>query len=122
MHLLSAGGCIMGAHIKLRHVTPAERGQLEKLARSRTVPARLVERAKVLLALYRGERISRVAKELHMSRTNIYIRVRRFNEHGLHDLDDRPRSGRPPTYTAEQRAEVLAVALTKPADLKLEFA
>ena len=111
----------MDAHVKLRHLTPAERKQLEKLARSRTAPARLCERAKLLLAIHRGEKITTVARELHRSRPHIYEWIHRFNETGLHSLDDRPRSGRPPTYTAEERAEVLAVALTKPADLRLEF-
>jgi transposase len=112
----------MDAHVKLRHLAPAEKQQLETLARSRTVATRLVERAKLLLALHRGEKVTAVARALNMSRHNIYNWIRRFNEHGLHDLDDRPRSGRPHTYTPEERAEVLALALTKPADLKLEFA
>jgi transposase len=111
----------MDAHVKLRHLAPAEKEQLEKLARSRTAPARLCERAKLFLAIYRGEKITAVARGFHRSRTHIYEWIHRFNKHGLHGFDDRPRSGRPPTYTAEERAEVLAVALTKPADFKLEF-
>src|SRR5206468_8959391 len=37
-------------------------------------------------------------------------------------LTDHPRPGRPPTYTAEQRAEVIAAALTRPEDLGMPFA
>src|SRR5438046_7736020 len=39
---------------------------------------------------------------------------RRFAEHGLKGLHDRPRSGRPPTITARKRAQIVALTL-KPA-------
>lgn len=39
---------------------------------------------------------------------------RRFAEHGLAGLPDRPRSGRPPTITARKRAQIVALTL-KPA-------
>jgi transposase len=50
-----------------------------------------------------------------------YAWIDRFNAAGIEGLHDRPRPGRPPTYTAEQRAEVIAAALTKPGDLGLPF-
>jgi transposase len=40
----------------------------------------------------------------------------------LKGLTDHPRPGRPATYTAGQRAEVIAAALTKPEALGLPFA
>ncbi len=45
----------------------------------------------------------------------------RFNETGIGGFLDRPRAGWPPTYTAEQHAEVITAALTKPDDLGLPF-
>ncbi|WP_072022332.1 helix-turn-helix domain-containing protein, partial [Zavarzinella formosa] len=36
-------------------------------------------------------------------------------------LHDAARSGRPATYTPDEKAEVIAAALTKPADLGLPF-
>jgi transposase len=48
--------------------------------------------------------------------------LKRFNQHGLAGLEDQPRPGRKPTYSPEQRAEVIATALTRPADLSLPFA
>src|SRR5205823_13551120 len=39
---------------------------------------------------------------------------RRFAEHGIAGLHDRPRSGRPPTITARKRAQIVALTL-KPA-------
>jgi transposase len=48
--------------------------------------------------------------------------LKRFNERGLPGLEEEMRSGRPPTYTAEERSAVIAAALSRPADLGLPFA
>src|SRR5512147_377171 len=105
----------------LRELTPEERQALEYLAASRTAQARFVERAQILLTLAEGRRPSHVAKDLGISRPTVYTWIHRFHAQGLHGLEDQPRAGRPPTYTAEQRAEVIAVALTDPRSLGLFF-
>src|SRR4051794_14383607 len=107
--------------VSLRVPTPEERHALEQLAHARTAQARLVERAQILLALADGSRPSQVAQQLGLSRPTVYTWIHRFNEQGLHGLEERPRSGRPHTYTAEQRAEVIATALTDPKGLGLPF-
>ena len=48
--------------------------------------------------------------------------LKRFNERGLPGLEEEMRSGRPPTYTAEERSAVVAAALSRPAELGLPFA
>ena len=48
--------------------------------------------------------------------------LKRFNARGLQGLEEDVRSGRPPTYSAEQRSAVINTALTRPADLGLPFA
>ncbi len=107
--------------VSLRALTTEERHALEQLAHSRTAPARLVERARILLAAAEGQGPSAIAKQVNVSRENVYTWIHRFNEQGLAGLDDCPRSGRPHSYTAEQRAEVIATALTAPKDLGLPF-
>ena len=47
--------------------------------------------------------------------------IKRFNAEGLAGLDDRPRSGKPPTYTPEQTGAVIAAALSDPQDLGQPF-
>jgi transposase len=111
----------MREHIALRDMTPQERATLEQLARSRTAQARLVQRAQILLGLRDGDSLSAVARRLGVTRPTVYAWIARFNEAGMDGLQDRPRPGRPPTYTAEQRAEVIAAALTKPDELGLPF-
>ena len=79
-------------------------------------------RAKIVLGLAAGERPYRVAERVGVGRAAAYEWLHRFNAEGLTGLTDHPRPGRPPTYTADQRAEVVAAALTKPEDLGLPFA
>ncbi len=47
--------------------------------------------------------------------------VKRFKEEGVAGLKDRPRAGRPATYTEEQVAAVIAASLTNPHDVGLPF-
>jgi len=112
----------MAALVKLRALTPDERRELERLARSRTEEARLVVRAKIVLWLATGERPYQVADRVGVGRMAAYEWLHRFNAEGLKGLTDHPRPGRPPTYTAAQRAEVIAAALTRPENLGLPFA
>src|SRR3954453_11339911 len=109
------------AKVTLRGLTPEERQGLEQLAASRTAQARFVERARLLIAIADGRRPSQVARDLGICRPTVYTWIRRFNERGSHGLEDRPRSGRPHTYTAGQRAEVIAAALSDPKALGLPF-
>ena len=112
----------MATLVQLRELTTEERTELERLARSRTGEARLVVRAKIILGLAAGERPYQVADRVGVGRAAAYEWLHRFNADGLKGLTDHPRPGRPPTYTADQRAEVIAAALTAPQSLGLPFA
>src|SRR3954471_12026449 len=48
--------------------------------------------------------------------------LKRFNARGLPGLQEEGRSGRPPTYTPEERRAVITAALSRPSDLDLPFA
>jgi len=54
----------MSCPVTLREASPEERRALEDLARSRTDEARVVQRARILLGMLRGERPSAVARRL----------------------------------------------------------
>jgi transposase len=106
----------------LRGLTPEERSAVATLARSRTAPARRVERARVIWRAGRGEAPPAIATALGLDAETVRRRIRRFNSEGLAALDDHHRSGRPATYSADEVAAVIAAALTSPRSLDLPFA
>jgi transposase len=112
----------MGRTLSVREATAEERANSERLAHSRTAPARAVERARVVLATLAGERVSAIAERLHVTAAPVYLWLHRFNDGGLAGLEDKPRKGRPPTYTRAQVGVVVATALTDPQTLGLSFA
>ena len=111
----------MRTKVSLRDMTPEERTTIERLAHSRTAATRLVERAQIILGTLHGERPSAIAGRLHLTRMTVYTWIHRFNAEGVAGLEDRPRCGCPPTYGADQKAEVIATALTDPQTLGLPF-
>ncbi len=112
----------MAARVYLRPMTPEEDKAIAALLQSRTAPIRSVERARIIQAAAKGQSAPVIASEQGCSRPTVYTWIRRFNDHGLAGLEEQRRSGRPPTYTPEQRAEVIATALTDPQTLGQPFA
>lgn len=108
--------------IRLRAMTDVEQREIERLANARTAPARAVERARIIGAAAQGQRVPAIARQLHVSPETVRLWLKRFNADGLAGLGDAPRSGHPPTYTAEQVSEVIAISLTKPTELGQPFA
>jgi len=111
-----------GLPVCLRDLTAEESSAVESLARSRTAPARRVERARIVWRARRGETPPAIAAALGLSAETVRGRIRRFNAEGLAALEDHPRSGRPVTYSADEVAAVIAAALTGPRRLALPFA
>jgi transposase len=107
--------------IRLRVLTDLERREIERLANARTASARSVERARIIGAAARGQRVPSIARQLDVSAGTVRLWIKRFNADGLEGLVDAPRSGHPPTYTVEQISEVIAAALTKPDALGQPF-
>ena len=63
-----------------------------------------------------------IAEALGLDAGTVRRRIRRFNAEGLAAIEDRPRSGRPATYSPDEVAAVIAAALTAPRRLGLPFA
>lgn len=108
--------------VRVRVLTDDERATIERLAHSRTVAARDVERAKIIWLASQGKRAPAIAAELSISDKTVRKWLRRFNTNGLTGLNDEPRSGRPVTYTSDVVSLVIATALTDPQTLGLPFA
>lgn len=108
--------------IRARTLTDDERASVERLASSRTAPARQVERAQIIRLAAEGRLAPEIAGHLRLNAQTVRDWLKRFNAGGLAGLDDRPRSGTPPTYTPEQAGAVVAAALSDPQGLGLPFA
>src|SRR5919198_2028043 len=100
--------------LRVRAMTEDEVRTLERWARTRKGAVRLAERARLLLWARQGWRVSDLVRMQGLSEPTIRLWITRFNAAGVDGLKDAPRSGRPPSSTPEQVAEVLAVALTDP--------
>jgi transposase len=108
--------------LRLRELTEDEQAAVERLAHSRTAPARQVERARIIWRASQGEMAPAIAAALGLTAHTVRDWIKRFDAPGLAGLADQPRAGRPPTYTPEQIAMVIATALTDPKSLDLPFA
>ena len=111
----------MVERIQLREMNIKERQELERISRSRTAPQRQVERARIILGLQEGERVVNVAQQVGRSVATIYNQVQQFNARGLDFLADLPRSGRPETYSEEERGRLIVTAKTHPQQLGQAF-
>ena len=85
-----------------------DRQVLEDWAHSRTIEARLVERARIVLGCLEGKPVSTVARSWKVRPNTVIDWRRRFAAEGIAGLRDRRRSGKPPRYTGELRKQVLA--------------
>ena len=104
----------MGKRLQIQAHAAEERAALERVARLRTAQARAVERARVVLGALDGDGVGASAQRFHLSPATVYLWLHRFEEHGL---ADKPRGGRPPTYTREQVGTIVATALSDPQTL-----
>ncbi len=102
-------------------LTKKQRQQLVRLAKRRSAPHRLVQRATMILAVAEGCTQVEAARRAGLSRCMVVRWVERFNEEGIEGLSDRPRLGRPPTYDELSKGRVIQAAKTDPRKLGMEF-
>ena len=89
-------------------LTDEQRGTLIKWSRGRSTPARLVLRAKIVLAAADGRENKDIAAELRCTRRTVGTWRNRFAEHGLAGIEqDAPRSGRAPAVRSDKEAEII---------------
>jgi transposase len=108
--------------IRVRAVSEEEREALGRMARSHTLGAGLVRRAQIVLHALEGLKAPEIGTRMNLGGVTVRHWLKRFNARGLQGLEEDVRSGRPPTYSAEQRSAVINTALTPPANLDLPFA
>jgi len=97
-------------------LTADERDILSRRANAASGPHRDVVRARVVLAAADGAANAQIARDLRICEDTVRRWRRRFRGQRLDGLKDRPRSGRPPSFTPVEVAEVKALACSKPSD------
>jgi transposase-like protein/transposase len=96
----------------------SEKRDLRSLKRKGKTEVRVADRARILLWADEGVTIEETAHRLGCGRDKVIFWRRRFLEGRtaktplLERLQDLPRSGRPPVFTAEQRETVILTTLT----------
>jgi len=92
-----------------------DREQLEGLASSRSLPAGLVNRARIILLSAGGMTNQQIARQLGMANATVGNWRRRFLRLGVTGLHDELRSGRPRSTSDERVAQLVAKTLrTRP--------
>jgi hypothetical protein len=104
---------------RLRELSDDERAEVQRIARSHTLGAGMVRRAQIIVHAMSGLKAEEIATRMDLCGNTVRHWLNRFNARGLKGLEEDVRSGRPPTYSAEQRSAVITAALTRPADLGL---
>lgn len=97
-----------GASLQL---TPQERGDLEAITVSRSLPHGLVRRANMILMTESGVSIRDAARRLKVTPPAITNWRRRFREQRLAGLHDQLKPGRPRTHSEDDIAALLNAAL-----------
>lgn len=95
-------------------VSPEDRVVLEERAGSRTAPHSVVVRARIVLLAADGLRNVDIAAQVGVCVDVVSRWRKRFYEHGLTGLVDRPRSGRPRRFGSDVVAGVKAMACEPP--------
>ena len=92
-----------------------QREQLESLANSRSLPAGLVGRAKIILLSASGKTNLQIARQLRVTNATVGKWRRRFLKHDVAGLHDELRPGRPRPISDERVAQLVRKTLeTKP--------
>lgn len=98
-------------------LTDAERSQLQSFARSRSLPAALNLRARIILDSATGEQSKDIAKRLKLSMATVGKWRSRFVDRRIAGLYDDMRPGKPRTIDDERVALLIKTTLhTKPVD------
>ena len=108
--------------VRVRALSSDEAEELARMARSQKLGAGLVRRARIVQHAVDGLSAPGIAARMGLCGATVRFWLKRFNERGLQGLEEDMRSGRPPTYTAEERSAVIKAALSRPAELGLPFA
>src|ERR687890_2703194 len=104
----------MAAHVRVVQVPDADRGELQRRARDKGAPARVVERARIVLLAADEVPGKQIAAIVGCAEGTVVTWRGRYAERGLAGREDLPRSGKPSPLPEALRDRVLQRTLTEP--------
>jgi putative transposase len=106
---------VMGRPKAALVLSPAQREQLERMASSRSLPAGLVSRVRIILRSASGKTNQQIAGQLRLANATVGKWRRRFLERDVTGLHDELRPGRPRPISDERVVQLVRKTLeTKP--------
>jgi transposase len=107
----------MPNRVRIVTLTDADRAKLERRARDRGAPARVAERARIVLLAAEGLTGPQIAERAGCTEPTVIKWRRQYAEAGLAGLDDAPRPGGPRrVLTGQAISEILSATVTPPPD------
>ena len=107
--------------VRILTIPDSDRARLERRARDRGAPARIVERARIVLLSAEGLTGPQIAERVGCTEPTVIKWRRQYAEEGLAGLEDAPRPGGPKTVmTDEVIAEILSATVTPPPEAMRE--
>ncbi len=105
----------MPNRVRILTVPDSDRVKLERMARDRGGPARVAERARIVLLAAEGLTGPQIAERVGCSEPTVVKWRRQYAEAGLAGLADAPRPGGPKTVLTDAViAEILSATVTPP--------
>jgi transposase len=107
----------MPNRVRVLTVPDADRAELERRARAKGAPARVAERARIVLLAADGLTGAQIGERAGCTEPAVIKWRRRYAQCGLAGLEDAPRPGGPRrVLTDEVVGEILAATITPPPD------
>ena len=108
----------MGRKASTIILSPEDRSYLEMQTRARTIQAKTVCRAKILILKADGLSVDAIADKVDMNRKSVMLCIKKYNEGGIENaLFDAPGRGRNAEITDDEKAWIINIACQKPVDL-----
>jgi putative transposase len=94
-------------------LSPGQRKQLESMADSRSLPARLINRAPIILLSASGKTNQQIARQLGLASSTVGKWRRRFLDRDVAGLHEKLRPGRPRAISEERIAQLVHKTLER---------
>ena len=105
----------MPNRVRIVTVRGADRAELQRRAKDRAAPAKVAERARIVLLAADGLTGPQIAERTGCTEPTVIKWRRQYAESGLAGLEDAPRGGGPVTVLTEEAVcQILAATLTPP--------